>query len=222
MNTRRIWPKGWRAIVLLLVGSVMGASLLSPAVAHVGGTVTHLWGHLKPKVKTYGDGRWLKKTAQPGYNYNNNGDANALVGLTGSGASLTSVTLQAPAAGFAWVTGKAEIFITHANGTTDNVICKLSKTSGDVNTPSYGTGIVRIPSANPAGQSVDTVEMTRVFSVVAGPNTFHLNCYESSTTLNDGVLAPEIAGLFVGARYGTGPAPAAPLGGTGGVDRATG
>lgn len=57
MEVRRIWPKGWRAIVLLLVGSLMGANLIAPAVAHVAGW-THNWKvHIRPKA----DARYLRK-----------------------------------------------------------------------------------------------------------------------------------------------------------------
>jgi hypothetical protein len=53
-------------VVLVLVGILMGASLLTPAVAHVGGSLNHLWGapgHIKAKVKSYGDSRWVQKTS---------------------------------------------------------------------------------------------------------------------------------------------------------------
>ncbi|MGH2682637.1 MAG: hypothetical protein ACRDIX_05335 [Actinomycetota bacterium] len=58
---------GFRGLVLILVGIFMGATLITPAVAHVGGTITHLWGapgHIKAKVKAYGDNRWLGKAAK--------------------------------------------------------------------------------------------------------------------------------------------------------------
>ena len=134
------------------------------------------------------------------------------IGLTLTGASMTSVTLNAPRAGLAWVSARARVFITHTNGTMDNVICKLSKTSGDVNSPSYGIALVRIPAINPTSAAqghVDTIEITRVFSVARGSNTFHLNCLESHGSGGDSILAPEVNALFVPLRYGTGPAPAA-------------
>jgi hypothetical protein len=65
MSDRISWSRGWRGIVLIIIGVVMGANLIAPAVAHVGGTIDHLWGapgHIKAKVKAYGDGRWAKKT----------------------------------------------------------------------------------------------------------------------------------------------------------------
>jgi hypothetical protein len=54
--------KGWRGAALIVVGIFMGASLITPAVAHVGGTLNHLWGapnHIRDK----GDARWVRKTA---------------------------------------------------------------------------------------------------------------------------------------------------------------
>jgi hypothetical protein len=54
--------RGWRGAALIVVGIFMGASLITPAVAHVGGTLNHLWSapnHIRDK----GDARWVKKTS---------------------------------------------------------------------------------------------------------------------------------------------------------------
>jgi hypothetical protein len=63
-----------------------GVLLISPAGAHVGGTLAHLWDHLKPKVtnlvytKTQSNARYPRKaeatrvigaTGQPGFNHGN-------------------------------------------------------------------------------------------------------------------------------------------------------
>jgi hypothetical protein len=57
MESRNIWMKGWRGVVLILVGVVMGANLIAPAVAHVAGW-THNWKvHIRPKA----DARYLRK-----------------------------------------------------------------------------------------------------------------------------------------------------------------
>jgi hypothetical protein len=41
----------WKAVALLAAGMVVGISMVgTPAGAHVGGTVNHLWNHLKPKA----------------------------------------------------------------------------------------------------------------------------------------------------------------------------
>lgn len=57
----------FRSFLLIVVGIFLGATLITPAVAHVGGSISHLWGapgHIKAKVRTFGDGRWLGKTAK--------------------------------------------------------------------------------------------------------------------------------------------------------------
>jgi hypothetical protein len=58
MEQRSIWPKGWRGLALILVGIVMGATLITPAVAHVAGW-THNWTqHIRPRT----DARYYTKT----------------------------------------------------------------------------------------------------------------------------------------------------------------
>ena len=58
-----------KGIALLLMGMVLGAALITPAGAHVGGTVSHLWTqHIKPKVtslvytKAQSNARYLGNT----------------------------------------------------------------------------------------------------------------------------------------------------------------
>jgi hypothetical protein len=56
------WAKGWRGAVLIVVGIFMGATLITPAVAHVTRNLDHLWsapGHIRAK----GDARWVRRTA---------------------------------------------------------------------------------------------------------------------------------------------------------------
>lgn len=58
---------GFRGLLLILVGIFMGATLITPAVAHVGGTLNHLWSapnHIRDKVRAFGDARWLGINAQ--------------------------------------------------------------------------------------------------------------------------------------------------------------
>jgi hypothetical protein len=50
-NVERQKPRGRRAAVgLVIFGMMIGALVISPAGAHVGGTVSHLWRHLRPKA----------------------------------------------------------------------------------------------------------------------------------------------------------------------------
>jgi hypothetical protein len=51
----------WRAVALVAAGLAIGVTMMAtPAVGHVGGTVNHLWGHLKPKA----DARYAKKNVE--------------------------------------------------------------------------------------------------------------------------------------------------------------
>jgi hypothetical protein len=45
MEHRSIWSKGWRGALLIGVGIVMAANLLTPAIAHVTSSVAHLFTH---------------------------------------------------------------------------------------------------------------------------------------------------------------------------------
>jgi hypothetical protein len=60
MSDSKRWPRGWRGAVTLVIGVFMGATLITPAVAHVGGTVGHLWfQHIRSRVINLGDPRWI-------------------------------------------------------------------------------------------------------------------------------------------------------------------
>ena len=55
-------PRGWQGLVLIFLGALLGGTLLTPAVAHVGGWL-HNWNqHIKPRA----DARYLGKVARPG------------------------------------------------------------------------------------------------------------------------------------------------------------
>ena len=48
----------WKVVALLAAGIAIGVIMIgTPATAHVGGTVNHLWNHLKPKA----DDRYVKQ-----------------------------------------------------------------------------------------------------------------------------------------------------------------
>jgi hypothetical protein len=62
---RSIIRRHTRNVALLLTGVLVGVLLVGPAGAHVGTSISHLWGapnHLKKKVQNLGDKRWAKKT----------------------------------------------------------------------------------------------------------------------------------------------------------------
>jgi hypothetical protein len=57
-----------RRLAITLAGAIVALLVITPAGAHVGGTVAHVWGHLKSKVtalvytKTQSDAKFLGKT----------------------------------------------------------------------------------------------------------------------------------------------------------------
>jgi hypothetical protein len=72
----------WRTVALVAVGVAIGSTLTAtPVYSHVGGTVAHLWTHLKPKTdaryytKTQADARYALKGQAGG------GNADLLDGL---------------------------------------------------------------------------------------------------------------------------------------------
>jgi len=141
-----------------------------------------------------------------------------LLTLTSAGQSFLSVSLSAPAGGFALVMADVDVFINHATGTFDNVILKVSTSAGDVSTPATTTAIVRVPSEYPAGAVyfVVPVHFSYIFPVAAGSTTFHLNAYESSATGNDRLLNPRILAVYLPSSYGTVAGPTSSAAGTGG------
>ncbi len=146
---------------------------------------------------------------EPGLSYAQTGDGNTLVLLTTTGKALTSVTINAPTSGYVLLTGTLLAFITHTNGTLDNVIFKLSKTSGDVDTPDFATALIRIPNEWPSSSQYycQLVNLTHMFPVSSGNTTFYLNGYETFNTGNNRILAPRIMAVFVPSSYGTAPPP---------------
>jgi hypothetical protein len=105
METRGIWMRGWRGVVLILVGILLGATLITPAVGHVGGSVNHLWGHLRPKA----DARYVKKADQNKIVRSaRTAGVTAVLGTTDS--TVNTLTIVAPAAGFVLVQADYNIF----------------------------------------------------------------------------------------------------------------
>ncbi len=144
---------------------------------------------------------------EPGFNYTNNGQPNTLIDLDGTGESVASVTLDAPADGIAVVRANTSVSVGHQIGEWENVVVKLSRTAGDVfATSSFGVGVVRIPPEWPSTSVnfVTTLPVFQIFTVTAGENTFHLNAHDSQDTGRARLLKPEIIAIYLPTRYGTG------------------
>jgi hypothetical protein len=68
MAGRKLWARGWRAAVMIALGAALGATLVTPAVAHIGGWAHNWKDHIKPRVRVYGDDRWVNG-AEQAYGY---------------------------------------------------------------------------------------------------------------------------------------------------------
>jgi hypothetical protein len=55
MELRNRWPGGWRGATLIVVGTFVGATLITPATAHVKRSLKHLFRHLDPRYINVGE-----------------------------------------------------------------------------------------------------------------------------------------------------------------------
>jgi hypothetical protein len=55
MELRNRWPEGWRGATLIVVGAFVGATLITPATAHVKRSLKHLFRHLDPRYINVGE-----------------------------------------------------------------------------------------------------------------------------------------------------------------------
>jgi hypothetical protein len=117
--------------VLVVIALVMGANLISPAVAHVTRKLNHLYKHLDPRYINVGEKATSAATADTATNATNatnagnadkvdNLDANGItrlargqqaanIVLTGVFQTIASVNITLPAPGFVLVDGSANI-----------------------------------------------------------------------------------------------------------------
>lgn len=55
MQSRDRWAGGWRGGILIVIGALMGATLIQPAVAHITRKLGHLQAHLDPRYVNSGE-----------------------------------------------------------------------------------------------------------------------------------------------------------------------
>lgn len=61
----KVWSRGWRGAVLIASGIFIGAMLITPAVAHIGSTLSHLYTHTDKRYykKAQADTLFQKQTS---------------------------------------------------------------------------------------------------------------------------------------------------------------
>jgi hypothetical protein len=144
-----------------------------------------------------------KVTDAPGFN-STEGD-NSNIAVPNPAASIKSVTLEAPAAGFAIVTADLNFTFAHVTGTNTTGEFSLSKTAGAAanveNSRIVGIG----PNWPTNTEMFQPVALTEVFAVTKGANTFHLNALRSSGAAGtQAVRGVKLTVIYVSTRYGTG------------------
>lgn len=126
---------------------------------------------------------------------------NAVVAVTTTEASIASLTMNAPAAGFAIITAQVGINIAHTLNTVDLVHIKISKTTGSITGQSFGERAAKIMSKQPTDTYWMEVSTTVVIPVVAGANLFHLNARSFIGAGAQDAYAREMVAIYVPHAY---------------------
>jgi hypothetical protein len=125
--------------------------------------------------------------------------------LSTTAESKTSITLDAPAAGFAVVTANFVWLAQPTNGFNYSARFNLSKTAGDMGSAPTGAQLsATLPTAGGDNQYFQPISMTEVFTVTSGPNTFHLNTLWTGGTVARGIQTIKLTAIYLPTRYGTG------------------
>lgn len=116
---------------------------------------------------------------------------------------LSSVTIQAPSAGFVLVIASAELSIAHDAGISSSVNVGVSASS--VAFSNSNTDLeTRIPSTAATGTYDFTVTSHAIFSASEGSNTFYfLGDLNNAAPVSAGVLDQQLSAIFIPTAYGT-------------------
>jgi hypothetical protein len=119
------------------------------------------------------------------------------IDLVAAATTATSVTLNAPADGFAIVFMDTDVQVTHVMGTASIIQVGISDTA-DVLGPDEDKTL-QIPGPLATATYNENQSMTKVFSVTAGANTFYLVGSGAPGALFD----THLSAIYVGSSYGT-------------------
>ena len=115
--------------------------------------------------------------------------------------TINSVTINAPADGFALVIATAEVEVDHVTGFTTSGVLGVSDStdSFEVNTDLE----IRIPSSAPTGQYDYPITSHAILPVSAGPNTFYFLGDDNSTgNATFTVFDRQVSAIYIPTSYG--------------------
>ncbi|HSJ33657.1 MAG TPA: S-layer homology domain-containing protein, partial [Acidimicrobiia bacterium] len=137
-------------------------------------------------------------SAEPGVAQITSGD---FPQLDGTVQNIDSISINAPAAGYAIVTLTSEVWMHHTTGTKTEIHVGVSASpTAFANAEDHD---VQTPSGAPTGSYVQTVGVTKAFPVTAGPNTFHFLAERvTGAPLNSQVGDYTITATYVASSYG--------------------
>ncbi|RLL50791.1 hypothetical protein D8Y20_10930 [Mariprofundus sp. EBB-1] len=130
---------------------------------------------------------------------NNSGSPTTIIAMTTTGQAIVTLTITAPANGFAIVTGKAFSVVNHTMGTMHLVGMKISTTSGDV-AAGYDLSVSQAASQQPTAGYGKMISANAVIPVVAGANIIYLNAY-APVGAGHNIQQPKLTAIYVPNAY---------------------
>jgi hypothetical protein len=176
------------ALALILLGVMVGATLVTPAAAHVGTTVSHLWLHLRPIVRSYGDAVWLGKSKVAAYGAVSD---TPIDDFTSSAATtMTSKAFTAPSSGYIVVNGTISAEDDTSLSGQGKLLYYLQLDGTPVTSDIFAYGL-----GYDAPAERDTGSVGAVLRVTSGPHTVSLQAREYGT--GSFVCGRDLSILFV-------------------------
>ena len=145
-----------------------------------------------------------KVADEPGFNTISTAAGGALA-ISGTPTSTASITLTAPAAGFAMVTANFNWLANHTTGTNSTADFSLSKTVNALGTLASAQRVI-IPGSQPTSSTLNfqqSVALSEVFAVTTGDNTFFLNT-QVVNGAGQFIGQVKMTVIYLPTRYGTG------------------
>lgn len=188
-------------------GQVISSSALNANFAALKAAVDALEANGSVTAAKVADGaiNAAKTADEPGFNTISD-LSGTFSNISTTAASKASITLAAPAAGFAVVTANFNWLANHTTGTNTGADFSLSKTAGAIGGLASFQRVI-IPGSQPTSNVnfQQSVALSEVFAVTAGNNTFHLNA-QIAAGAGQSVGQVKMTAIYLPTRYGTGAA----------------